>query len=241
MEGSSSYTSLYIFNRLLSSTVTDGTNTAGLASYTYDGKAPVNVTGMTAHDPALYDLVPVPRQPQHCLDAHEHRDVGLRHRREHDQFEQQRRRHVIHHRRFHQLRSPFDVDHKFAFHQLVLQQLSGRNASHGTERRYRLRYLRRISPPLQHHFTLRSGYELETLDRFAEPEETLDDTHREITTSQQDPAIGVLFKDSSGIDCGRYVVKLRGARTVQDLGYLVDNSNLADLLRLIGTCAARKH
>ena len=52
MEGSSSYTSLYIFNRLLSSTVTDGTNTAGLASYTYDGKAPVNVTGMTAHDPA---------------------------------------------------------------------------------------------------------------------------------------------------------------------------------------------
>ncbi len=34
--GGSNYTSLYIFNRLLTSTVTDGTNTATLVSNTYD-------------------------------------------------------------------------------------------------------------------------------------------------------------------------------------------------------------
>lgn len=46
----SSYTSLYIFNRLTLSTVTDGTNTARLAFNTYDATALASVTGLNAHD-----------------------------------------------------------------------------------------------------------------------------------------------------------------------------------------------
>jgi hypothetical protein len=49
---SSGYTSAYIYNRLVSSTVTDGTNTAYVASNSYDGSALNNVTGMTQHDSA---------------------------------------------------------------------------------------------------------------------------------------------------------------------------------------------
>ena len=48
---SSNYTSLYILNRVLTSTVTDGTNTATLVSNAYDGSAPANITGyLTQHD-----------------------------------------------------------------------------------------------------------------------------------------------------------------------------------------------
>jgi len=47
---SSNYTSRYIFNRLTSSTVTDGTNSATLVSNSYDGTSLTNVTGMNEHD-----------------------------------------------------------------------------------------------------------------------------------------------------------------------------------------------
>ena len=47
---SSNYTSRYIFNRMATSTVTDGTHTTTLASNTYDGTTYANVSGITAHD-----------------------------------------------------------------------------------------------------------------------------------------------------------------------------------------------
>jgi YD repeat-containing protein len=46
------YTSRYIRNRLLTSTVTDGTNNVTLVSNTYDGGTLTNVTNMVAHDAA---------------------------------------------------------------------------------------------------------------------------------------------------------------------------------------------
>jgi YD repeat-containing protein len=46
----SNYTPLYIFNRLVTSTVTDGTNTATLVSNTYDTPGLATVTGLYEHD-----------------------------------------------------------------------------------------------------------------------------------------------------------------------------------------------
>jgi hypothetical protein len=46
----SNYTSAYIYNRLVSSTIPDGTNTATVTSNSYDGSALTNVTGMTQHE-----------------------------------------------------------------------------------------------------------------------------------------------------------------------------------------------
>ncbi len=48
-QNTSAYTSLYILNRLLTSTVTDGTNTTTLATNSYDQYTLTNVTGMNEH------------------------------------------------------------------------------------------------------------------------------------------------------------------------------------------------
>jgi hypothetical protein len=47
--GTSAYTSLYILNRLLTSTVTDGTYADTLASNSYDQTTPINDTGINEH------------------------------------------------------------------------------------------------------------------------------------------------------------------------------------------------
>ncbi len=48
----SAYTSLYILNRLLTCTVTDGTNTTTLASNTYDCCTLTSASGMSGMTPA---------------------------------------------------------------------------------------------------------------------------------------------------------------------------------------------
>ncbi|HTS46968.1 MAG TPA: RHS repeat-associated core domain-containing protein [Bryobacteraceae bacterium] len=50
LTNNSNYTSRYIFNRLSTSTVTDGTHTTTLASNTYDGSGYTDVPGITMHD-----------------------------------------------------------------------------------------------------------------------------------------------------------------------------------------------
>ena len=47
--GTSAYKSLYIYNRLLTSTVTDGTNTTTLVTNTYDQTTPATATGINEH------------------------------------------------------------------------------------------------------------------------------------------------------------------------------------------------
>jgi RHS repeat-associated protein len=48
---STNYTSLHIWNRLLTSAVTDGTNNVTLATNTYDGGTLTNIASLPAHDP----------------------------------------------------------------------------------------------------------------------------------------------------------------------------------------------
>ena len=60
-----------------------------------------------------------------------------------------------------------------------------------------------------------------------------------------DPAptdIETIFTSRSGAYCGKFViqfVQMRLPKVVIGMGYAVDNSNLADLLRIISTCAAQ--
>ncbi len=49
--GACTYSSLYIFNRLLSSTLTDGTNTSTLVTNQYSSNIPADAPGIREHDP----------------------------------------------------------------------------------------------------------------------------------------------------------------------------------------------
>jgi len=56
------------------------------------------------------------------------------------------------------------------------------------------------------------------------------------------PEIDTLFTNSSGGECGRHRVKFLATRSGERgilTTYLVDNSDLAELLRLIGSCASK--
>jgi len=54
LTNNTNYTSRFIFNRLLTSTVTDGTNTATLVTNSYDGSGVTTLTGLHEHDDANY-------------------------------------------------------------------------------------------------------------------------------------------------------------------------------------------
>jgi hypothetical protein len=89
------------------------------------------------------------------------------------------------------------------------------------------------------------GYTFEIPNRWSEPPETLSegtpDTSFEFPES---PEIPVVFKDSTGRDCGRHLIKFvsafrlgNGEDRRRELPYFVNNSDVIELLRLIGSCA----
>ena len=86
------------------------------------------------------------------------------------------------------------------------------------------------------------GFCFDIPGRWSEPEETLEP---EKTYPEPDlrellhPEVATYFKNGSGDDCGSYRVNF--LKTVEEnQQYLVDNSDLGGLLRLIATCAANK-
>lgn len=87
------------------------------------------------------------------------------------------------------------------------------------------------------------GYRFEVPGPWSEPEETLDDRaeHENATMSLANPDLDTLFTDGAGGDCGRHRVKF--LKTQVDgsaaVTYLVDNSDLGDLLRSIASCATK--
>lgn len=96
------------------------------------------------------------------------------------------------------------------------------------------------------------GYRFETTGPWSEPEETLADKDYGGPAMPENPRINVVFKDRNGADCGqrtlifvRYpmldptLAARRGIEREQSLPYYVDNSDIVDLLRLIGSCASR--
>jgi len=90
------------------------------------------------------------------------------------------------------------------------------------------------------------GYRLIDAGAWAEPPETLDEgLARRRSGSASIPVSGVVefnvdFRSPSGAECGQQRLRfLRASDLMFRAGYVVDNSNLRDLLRLIGLCAAK--
>ena len=92
------------------------------------------------------------------------------------------------------------------------------------------------------------GYRFEVSGRWSEPEETLRDVSGEINQDQdrRAPQLDTAFKNGSGADCGRHTIQFVGITRGTVVGaaplfpdtYLVDNSDIIDVLRLISSCAA---
>ena len=85
------------------------------------------------------------------------------------------------------------------------------------------------------------GYRFEMTGRWAEPAEIIDDEkdYGDISLPEN-PHLESRFKNSSGIDCARHMVEFiqTQAGGSGPAMYLVDNSDLGDLLGSIASCAA---
>jgi hypothetical protein len=87
------------------------------------------------------------------------------------------------------------------------------------------------------------GYRFELDGRWAESVETLDDRESsEVPISRQASylTLDTLFTDRSGSECGRRRIGfLKGTGELGLDTYLIDDSNIGDLLRLVAYCAAK--
>ncbi len=85
------------------------------------------------------------------------------------------------------------------------------------------------------------GYRFDDAGRWSEPEVTLADKGPEtnLAVDGASPVLNTGFKDRSGADCGRLVVRFSNVLTHRGLVYLIDNSDIGDLLRVISSCAAK--
>ena len=89
------------------------------------------------------------------------------------------------------------------------------------------------------------GYRFDISGAWSEPDETLDPDREwgdaAALSEQSEFRLDTLFKDSSGVDCGRFHVKFiqTGGEQKETLPYLVDNSDFGDLLSTIASCAGR--
>lgn len=79
------------------------------------------------------------------------------------------------------------------------------------------------------------GYRFQIPSRWSEPEETLDDRNE----LSGEFGIEVGFKNRFGDYCQTYYIKFVEAKATVGLGrlsYLVDNSDIADVLRVVAAC-----
>jgi hypothetical protein len=89
------------------------------------------------------------------------------------------------------------------------------------------------------------GYRFETSEPWSEPEVTLEgifDPYRERLRYPVDPEPSTRFTSASGSDCGNERVKFRQtprSGRFEPVMYLINNTDLGELLRLIGSCAAQ--
>lgn len=84
------------------------------------------------------------------------------------------------------------------------------------------------------------GYRFLVQGRWSEPEDSLKELPA-VAPHAIDPHLNTAFTTASGNDCGWLPVDFRAVRfkDIITTSYLVDNSNLADLLRLVSSCAAQ--
>lgn len=83
------------------------------------------------------------------------------------------------------------------------------------------------------------GYRFDIRGPWAEPFEMLEDQNSLVGVDYpENPQLDTVFKDRSGKDCGTYRVRFLTGNGSQP--YLIDNSDIGGLLRVISTCAANE-
>ena len=84
------------------------------------------------------------------------------------------------------------------------------------------------------------GYRFAISGRWSEPEIRIEDDRNSAGAVYMtvNPELDTLFRNVSGDDCGRRQVKFLNAKGVSSM-YLVDNSDLRDLLSLLASCAVK--
>jgi hypothetical protein len=89
------------------------------------------------------------------------------------------------------------------------------------------------------------GYRFEVPGRWSEPDDTLEEKTGDVAAPIMEAPhfdLDTQFTDRSGRNCGRHNVKFVKTPTAVgpgDLMYLVDNSDIGDLLSLISACATQ--
>jgi hypothetical protein len=88
------------------------------------------------------------------------------------------------------------------------------------------------------------GYRFDVAGRWASPEETLDEKtggDGDIEPRFTDPQLETMFTTSSGRDCGRVRLSFLNSGSARDgqLEFLINNSDIGDVLLKISDCAAR--
>jgi hypothetical protein len=90
------------------------------------------------------------------------------------------------------------------------------------------------------------GYRFDISGHWSEPDETLEEKlpwgDSAVVSEQREFSLLTFFKDSFGKDCGQYNVKflkISAGRSNGVASYLIDNSDLDKLLRLVESCATR--
>jgi hypothetical protein len=82
------------------------------------------------------------------------------------------------------------------------------------------------------------GYLFDIRGRWSEPEETLDENRDDgdDPLSEPDVALDTQFKTSSGKGCAKDLVNFQKVSQMGRARYLVDNTNLGELISSIGVC-----
>jgi hypothetical protein len=84
------------------------------------------------------------------------------------------------------------------------------------------------------------GYKLDVAGRWSEPEETLQETiaYEAPVADTSRFQLGVLFKSGGNLDCGKQTVQFQKVDDPRGPFYVIDNTDMYDLLHIIGSCAA---
>jgi hypothetical protein len=82
------------------------------------------------------------------------------------------------------------------------------------------------------------GYLFDIRGRWSEPEETLEENRDDgdDPLTEAEVALDTQFKTSSGKDCARYLVGFKKVSQFGRARYLVNNTNLSDLVHSVSTC-----
>jgi hypothetical protein len=99
----------------------------------------------------------------------------------------------------------------------------------------------RVRVPSYQKRVLAVGYRFEPAGSWSQPELTLDPQQPESVHTTENPELDTTFVDRSGAGCGTHHVRflMAALQNTSRASYLVDSSDLRELLELVSSCASK--